>query len=255
MDIWGEEDEDAVVPAPDFGDHVDESDDEGLPAVPAAPPGAAEPEPEPEEDEDDGGISDADRIVRVWVEDGRLTKVSVSPNWYRKLERRRNADLGRIISVVLQMAHVGVPAPGSTVTQRQSVELTPEFKRTLPELSEGSLARMGEHFAALERRVDATKRERAAAGPGRVPETVGRVKGVTVRLNGAGHATTVEFDETWLDTAQAGNISSGVLRAAKDAYSRYRPPADDDALSGLISREYDYMRKVMYTIMTPKEQR
>ncbi|GAB3818678.1 hypothetical protein GCM10028820_21430 [Tessaracoccus terricola] len=41
--------------------------------------------PEEEPDESDGGFSDVDRVVRVWVADGRLTKVRVSPVWYRKL--------------------------------------------------------------------------------------------------------------------------------------------------------------------------
>src|SRR5690606_12948774 len=35
-----------------------------------------------EEDAADGGVSDSDGIVRVWLEDGRLSKVRVSPTWY-----------------------------------------------------------------------------------------------------------------------------------------------------------------------------
>lgn len=252
MDIWGTGDEDdAVAPAPDFvGRDDDEAEDDLLAPVLH---GDGEDYVE-EETEDDGGISDAEGIVRVWVEDSRLAKVRVSPTWYTKLERRRGATLGKVLTVVLQMAHVGVAAPG-TATQPPELELTPEFKRTLPELSEASLTRMAELHAELEERFAAAKRERAARGPAPAGETVGRVKGVTVRLDARGNATAVDFDETWLDTAQAGQIGNAVLRAAKDAYARYRPPNDDDVLTPVMAREYEYMRQVMYAIMTPKERR
>lgn len=252
MDIWGTGDEDdAVAPAPDFaGRDDDEAEDDLL-----APVLHGDGEHYVEEGaEDDGGISDAEGIVRVWVEDSRVVKVRVSPTWYTKLERRRGATLGKVLTVVLQMAHVGVAAPG-TATQPPELELTPEFKRSLPELSEASLTRMAEIHAALGERFAAAKRDRAARGPVRAAETVGRVQGVTVRLDARGNATAVDFDESWLDTAQAGQISNAVLRAAKNAYARYRPPNDDDDLTPVMAREYEYMRQVMYTIMTPKERR
>ena len=49
----------------------------------AAPAYGAADDDEPEEagfDDTDGGFSDYDRIVRIWVEDGRLTKVGPLPS-------------------------------------------------------------------------------------------------------------------------------------------------------------------------------
>lgn len=252
IDIWGADDaDDAVAPAPDFaGGHADDPEDELLAPV-IHDDGADDVE---EDTEDDGGISDAEGIVRVWVEDSRLVRVRVAPTWYTKLERRRGATLGKVLTVVLQMAHVGVAAPGAA-TQPPELELTPEFKRSLPELSEASLARMQELQEQLQDRFEAAKRERAASRTAPSVATVGRAPGVAVRLDARGNATAVEFDETWLDTAQAGQIGNAVMRAAKDAYARYRPPADDDELTSVMAREYEYMRQVMYTIMTPKERR
>lgn len=230
-DFWGGDPEGGLTPEPVYYDDGEE---------------------EPQEREDDGGVSDAERIVRVWVEDGRLQKVRVSPNWYAKLVRRRKATLGQVMSVVLQMAHVGVAAPGDVAPPQ--LELTPEFKRSLPELSDESLATVLEHHALLQARFEQAKQEwRPPVPSGR--DTQGRSGGVRVTLDARGHATRVDFDDAWLESAQAGDIAAGVMRAAQDAYSRYRPVVPADELSPKMAREYEYLRQVMDAIMTPKERR
>lgn len=245
VDIWGDGSrEDEAVPAAIHYDDVPVESDE-----------LAEPSREIEETVDDGGISDVERIVRVWVDDGRLVKVRVSPNWHTKLERRKNASLAQIVTAVLQIAHVGAAAPGSTPKAPTPVELTTEFRRSLPTMTEATLRRMDEHYAALHARFAEAKQQRAATVRPQPAATVGRSKGVTVKLNRRGHATTVEFDEHWLDSVQAGEISTHVMRAAQDAYGRYVPEPDDDELNREMAREFDYMRKVMYAMLTPEERR
>lgn len=224
------------------------------------PEGGLTPEPvyysdgeeEPEVLEDDGGVSDAERIVRVWVDDGRLQKVRVSPNWYAKLTRGRKATLSQVMTVVLQMAHVGVAAP--TDAAPPDIELTPEFRRSLPELSEESLAKVLEHHALLQARFEQAKQEWHPPVPSG-QDAQGRSGGVRVTLDARGHATRVDFDDVWLETAQAGDIAAGVMRAAQEAYSRDRPVVAADELSPKMAREYEYLRQVMETIMTPKERR
>lgn len=231
--MWGEEpDGGEAVPAPV---HYDDGSQD-----------------EPEELGDDGGVSDKERIVRVWVEDSRIVKVRVSPNWYAKLERRKPLTLAQVVTAVLQVAHVGVAAPRDVADEAPTVELTPEFKRLLPELSWTTLQRMDEHYEALFERFSGAGRAAEISTP---PATVGRSKGVMLRLNRYGQADAVEFDERWLDSAQAGEISSQIMRAAEDAYARYVPTPDVDDSTREMAREFDYTRKVMYTILTPKERR
>lgn len=216
---------------------------------PTAPPVEEEPE-----EAEDGGISDGERIVRVWVEDGRLTKVRVSPNWWTKLQRRPGTSLAEVFSTVFQIAHV--QAGGAPMVNREEyeVELTPEFARSLPELSQESLARMQEHYAALGKRIAEQRRRLGPQRPAGKP-VAGEAKGVKVLLNGNGRASSVEFDEAWLEDTNAGAISRNVLAAAQDSYGKFAPDRDLETLLGETHREYDYLRKVMNAILVPKENR
>ena len=60
-----------------------------------APASAPASEVESVDDEDiveDGSTSDSQGIVRVWVSEGRITRVRVSPQWHARLGRRSLAD-------------------------------------------------------------------------------------------------------------------------------------------------------------------
>lgn len=248
--LWSDDEDEAPAPAAyaDEPAEVEEDDDIIAPPIPR--------DSEADEESVDGGVSDAKRIVRVWVTDGKLTKVRISPNWAVKLERRKNqSSLGEVVSAVLQVAHLGVARTQHLPNPEDyEVELTPEFKRSLPGLSMSSLNRMHELYEELRQRVRANAEgNRQLSAP--AEPTVGRVKGVTVVLNPHGHATRVDFDPKWLDQAHAGAISQGIMEAANVAYSEYQPTVQDKSDTLETYREYDYMNKVMVAIATPKDRR
>lgn len=247
MDWTGELDEgDALLAPVQYEDVPEEPDDPDPTAPPVLPTGVAEDGQDP----DDGGVSDADRVVRVWVEDGRLTKVRVSPLWAERLDRSRRS-LDEVISAALVLAHVGA-APRHE-REHPQVELTPQFARSLPAMNEDNLGRI---LRTHEERLEGFRQRGAARGSSPTgPSVVGRTKGIEVALDPRGCATSVRFDEKWLGSAQAGMISTGVLAAANDAYARWeqQDQNSDSEQDALV--EGEYLRQVMYTMLMPQENR
>lgn len=181
--------------------------------------------PEEEPDESDGGFSDVDRVVRVWVADGRLTKVRVSPVWYRKL---RNTTMESAFGQAFWQSNLTIaPVPDEdTAPAAPAEEFADVDFSGLPGLSEYNFAAMRKALADVrERRREASERyrEQARNSP---PPTLGHSQGVTVVLNESGHAGEARFDPLWLDRAQAGNICNHVMLAAADAYARFVPAVD-----------------------------
>lgn len=189
-----------------------------------------------EPDESDGGFSDVDRVVRVWVADGRLTKVRVSPVWYRKL---RNTTMESAFGQAFWQSNLTIaPIPDeSTAPAAPDEEFADVDFSKLPGLSEDSFAAMRKALADVrQRRREASERHRQQVRKP-PPPTLGRSQGVTVVLNEAGHVSEARFDPKWLDQAQAGHICNHVMLAAADAYARFVPPVDEgraelDALRG-----------------------
>lgn len=203
-------------------------------------------EPEVDDAEGDGGVSDGDGIVRVWLEDGQLAKVRVSPNWHAKLNGRPLADAFRF---ALAMANARVaevePAPEPDLS---GVDFTP------PPLTSRTFAVMQGMFDDVEARwAEATQRylERPPASH---PAVEGRSKGVTVSLDGGGRAERVSFDDKWLDQAQAGSICTHVLQAANNAYGRFQPQADDRSELEAIEEEHAFLMATFKAMLNPKEQ-
>lgn len=237
---------------------MDETEDEDLLAPVHYADGAPE---EPDEDdpefwsEDDGGVSDRERIIRVWVDEGRLTRVRISPSWATKLERRKGVTLASVVNAVLQVAHVGVAGPSTVLQEAPEVELTREFARSLPDAGPATLEAMSRHYAKKHKEFAGTLKEAARQQAASAPVRA-RSEGVTVTLNTRGQATSLTIDKAWLDGAYAGGISAAIMAAAREAYELFAAaPSPEQAAIHEVAREYDYLRKVMNTILIPRDRR
>lgn len=221
----------------------------------AAPAYGAADDDEPEGagfDDTDGGFSDYDRIVRIWVEDGRLTKVRLSPVWFHKVpdaagleSRFRQAFL--LSCVRLEPEHDEPP---------RSPEVPADVLESfvdLPELSRRSLVMFDQLGKEMDERHAAALAEHQAPPP---PAPVsGRSKGVTITLNGAGIAERVAFDPKWLDDAQVGSICTHVMLAAERAYARFDPNAATDPVLDDMAAEREEYRAALLTMFTPRDMR
>lgn len=215
----------------------------------------------PEEDDaefwsdDDGGVSDRERIIRVWVEQGRLTRVRISSGWAAKLERRTPATLADVATAVLRVAHVGVAGSSSLLQDAPTVELTRKFARSLPDASPATLEAMTGHYRKKHKEFSQALQD-AARNQAKATPVRARSEGVTVTLDERGHATSLTIDQTWLDRTHAGAISAAIMTAAQEAYERFEAePSPERQAIHEVAREYDYLRKVMHTILLPKDRR
>lgn len=201
-----------------------------------------------DEDAADGGVSDSDGIVRVWLEEGRLAKVRVSPTWYSKLGKR---SLTECFSQALRMANAN--ASFGRVHEREAPTFDDVDFSGLPRFSSRTFAVLQNLVADAEQRWDeAIERHRARPRDGRDP-VEGRSKGVTVALNAAGLAETVSFDDKWLDSAQAGTICDHVLLAAENAYARFVPGADGREELEDLEDEHRFLMATFKAMLNPKE--
>lgn len=215
---------------PDSRAPFDPAPDADFAPAPADAPVVADEEPMG--DEGDGGFSDSEGIVRIWVEDGRLVRVRVSPIWYRRLQGGRT--LANCFDQALLLSSLRVAqAPGEP-----SGEFPPEIAElkfdNLPRVNRRSIAAFAKVFEDQERRFGEAL-ARHAENPPKPVEVSGRSKGVTVRLDRHGRAQSVSFDEAWLDDAHAGAICTHVQLAAEAAYARYRPVEPDAELAELTT--------------------
>lgn len=242
---WNDEpDDDPGVPlAPTYRE---ETDDEDSFKDPTAAPTSDDDGHEPA---GDTGVSDGDRVVRVWVEHGRLTKVRVSPHWHTKLQRSRR-ELGTVVTQVLELAHIGV-APTREIA-RPEVTLTPEFARSLPGLDYANLGRL---VAAHDAMLEQVRRERETSPePPTQPAVTGKSRGVTVTLDDRGCAVHASFDEKWLQTTQSSVIAVAILAAAHEAYASFQAAKEPgEGIDPL--REGEFIRQMMYTMLLPPEDR
>lgn len=205
MTIGFDDDFDPLAP-PDFGDAPDEAADPGV-----------------------GGFADPDRIVRVWVEDNRLTKVRVSPVWFRRVmgeDTLENHFRQAFAEASFSLASVPDESTAPVDEDEDGLADDDAAFDQLPRLSKASLAAFGELFAQVERRIDEAVDSSAPGRAEPAPPTVGTAQGVTVVLDARGRACDVQFEEDWLDEAQVGAIGSAVLAAAQDAYARHGDTGD-----------------------------
>ncbi|MGV8846799.1 hypothetical protein [Tessaracoccus sp.] len=215
-----------------------------------APASAPETDAEPVDDEgivEDGSTSDSQGIVRVWVSDGRITKVRVSPQWHARLGRRSLADCFTQALLMAQMAVADVE-PGR-VNDHGDVD----FSR-LPPVSEQSLAAFQTAFDEVEQRWGQALQRQDAKEPASRVAVTGKSSGVTVSLNRAGLAESVSFDKVWLESAQAGTICTQVMRAAENAHAKFVPGEDDRGELDDIEEEHELLLAAFKAMLNPKEQ-
>lgn len=221
------------------------------------------------EEEGDGGHSDSDKIVRIWVEDGRLTKVRVSPVWYTKL---RGRTLEAVFQQALARANVGVAdapeppeiGPGGELPELDAIPAADpgagEFDdvdfSALPRLSRRTLAAMAAlQQDLLQRREQALAQRRARPAPATPDPTVGRSKGVRVRLDPTGLAEAVEFEKSWLNEAHAGTICTHVVLAASDAYRRHNPVEREPDELDEVLQEHRFVSAALRAMLNPGTRR
>lgn len=245
------DDDDLLAPAPAGyleREELDEPEVDPLEA-PRFPDEAWAEEPV---DEGDGGFSDADAIVRVWFDGDRLTKVRVSPQWFRRLTgqdtlERRFAQAFALAATRLTEVQEQPAGPADPL-RGAPPEVLAEFNQ-LPELSEASLLAYEQVSAGLDAELAAALDRAAQVTP---PSAVAaRSKGVTARLDAWGRMSEVEFEQAWLDEAQVGAICAHVLLAAERAQDRYRPPQPDPELSDLL-RKRELLDAALYVLTSPR---
>ena len=203
------------------------------------------------DDEGDGGIGGGNGIVRIWVEDdGRMSKVRVSPVWFQKL------GPGRTLEQAFQEAF---SKARMRVAEQGAVESTPideadfgEIPPLTPENISLYVRMMNDH----RKRWLALVEESAKEPPAPAPTFRGKSAGVIVTLANSGFPSKVEFNEKWLDEAQVGSICINVSAAATKAYEqfeRYVPEANErDEAMRTMEAEQEYMMAGFYRLLDPR---
>jgi len=200
---------------------------------------------EDDEPAGDPGVHDPDRIVRVWVEDGRLSRVRVSPVWHLKV---RDKTLDDCFAAALAAAHVGVAPPAPEPDDDVSdVDL-----EGLPSLGRTTLATYRRAIATVNRQWQEALERRRASPVERHGSVEVEVEGVTARLDDDGHLVAVSLDEDFLDEAGTKEIAQGVLAAATRAYDRFeRTTPPDDELAAL-ARDHEILMRGLASMLTGK---
>lgn len=203
------------------------------------------------EDEGDGGIGGGNGIVRIWVEDdGRVSKVRVSPVWFQKLGPGQTLE---------QAFHEAFAKARMRVAEQGTVESAPideadfgEIPPLTPENISLYVRMMNDH---RKRWLDLVE-ESAKEPPAPAPSFRGKSAGVVVTLTSAGFPSKVEFDDKWLDEAQVGSICINVSAAATKAYEqfeRYVPEANErDEAMRTMEAEQEYMMAGFFRLLDPR---
>lgn len=199
--------------------------------------------------ETDGGTADSENIVRVWLEDGRLTKVRVAPTWASKLGKRSLSEPFRQAFAMANARIANPPAP-----PEEDHTLGVDMSR-VPPFSNRTFSIIRELFDEVEQRWEDAIARHQARPRAEVATVEGRAKGVTVGLNEAGRVDRVTFDPKWLDTAQAGQICSQVQAAADDAYAKFVPAVEDRSELDEIEAQHKFLMATFQAMLNPKERR
>ncbi len=204
-----------------------------------------------DDDEGDGGIGGGNGIVRIWVEDdGRISKVRVSPVWFQRLGPGRTLE--QAFLEAFGKARMRVAEPGVVESPSFDDADFGEIPPLTPENISLYVRMMNDH----RERWLALVEEAAQEPPAPVPTFRGKSAGVVVTLTDAGFPSQVEFDEKWLDDAQVGSICINVSAAATKAYEqfeRYVPEANErDEEIRTMEAELEYMMAGFYRLFEPR---
>lgn len=197
---------------------------------------------------DDGSVTGGDGIVRIWLDDdGRLTKVRVSPVWFKKLQGSQTLDGAFAQAFLLGGARVVQPAPAEPAEDSQPDD-------DVPPPPEDAMEVIFERLEALRGEWDAARQRWQSEPPPPPPApAVGRSEGVTVKLGNTGWPASVTFDEHWLDNAQVGAICTNVQLAADRARAAFVPPLDPHAEElAQFEREHDALMNSLRRMLDRK---
>lgn len=165
------------------------------------------------------GFTDARRVIRIWVDEEtrHLERVKLSPRWRERLAGHSLSDafFDAFFCANLrfgQSRNMEVPEP-------EPVEV--EFEGTHEDLEEQYLDLM-DRIRELDER--APENVRWADFEGEKVRVSSGDGNVTVTLSLAGLTEKVEFNKTWLASADASEIANQVLKTHRKAYDNYVPP-------------------------------
>lgn len=232
--------DDDLLRAPDYEDVVDDGAEEI-------------------EESDDGGISDSDRIVRIWVEDGRLVRARVSPVWYTKLGRGERLDdrfrEAIALSRLPQMDLSGLEPDEPKGAIEKLAELPAEALdaiEQLPELSNELVDAISAVADDLNEAINASIEADREDWTSKARRSVGRSQGVSVTVDEWGWVDDVTFDERWLDEAQVGSIVTHVQLAAHRAHEAYRPVEPTGATEDLLQQQ-ELLSTLLVALLNPRK--
>lgn len=237
-------------------------DDEAVPVAPA--PALDEATPEEPEEVGDGGISDADRLVRLWLEDTRIVKVRLSPVWFHRITGRDTLESHFRQAMMLSTLHLpalpddpddeaGEDFVDSTDPDALPADVQRVFNQ-LTALGPRTLAAFEQVIADLDARYAAAE-ERASEPRPVAPAVTGSVRGATVTLDANGYAVDVAFDQAWLDGAQVGQICAAVQAAADKAYERFEPATVEPSELDALSEERAVVMAAFRAMLNPRRDR
>lgn len=227
----------------------------------AAPAYGAADEAVDDELDSDGGFSDSERIVRVWVEDGRLVKNRISPVWYTRLgqggalgDHFREALMLALLDRAArdrETAEADGAAPAGPMAELVALpdEVRAAFEAIGP-LSDELIDAVSDAQDELDERLDVAFDAAERVAP---RAFTGRSKGVTVTLDSIGNTVGVDFDEKWLDDVQVGPLIGHVQLAADRAQAAFEPPPTDQHLQGLLA-ERRLLSNVLTAILNPRSE-
>lgn len=197
----------------------------------------------------DTGFTDGDNIVRVWVSDGRLSRVKISPVWNHKV---REKTLDECFAAALAGARIQI-APAAEETPEP--DLTGVDFSGLPRFNRSPFVTYRLALQNFNQRWDDAV-ARARTTPPEPSKPVGaETEGVTVRLDSEGFAVAVEFDDEWLEDMPVGDIHYWVLETANRAYAAYETaPVPQDELADL-TREHEILMTGLKKMLTGKDGR
>ena len=228
-DDFFDDDYDPLAPLPDRP----RDDDPGSPDTPATP--------------GDGGFSDSEGLVRIWVDDaGRLTKVRVSPVWFRRIRPGQTLEAafrmaflraGLRVAPTRWQPPTGEPAAGK---RQPTTEPTPVTIEAISEQVEAAAAHRRAWFAKLEE-------VRSMPAPP-APTFRGSVEGATVTLTNDGRPKRVEFDDGWLDRTQVGAVCTAVLAAADAAHAQVEAHEPDDGPAEELRTMAEQQTAMLHTL-------
>ena len=249
------------APVPDLRS-AQEADGEvaGQERDPLAAP-AFDSAPGPPEARGDGGVSDADRIVRIWLEGHRIVKVRLSPVWFHKVAARDTLESHFRQAMALSSLRVAeASAPPEQTDSLGADDALGDVSRLpqevlkvfngLPKVGPGTLTAFECLFADVNARIAAA--EDAATPTPTMPVVSGSVRGVKVILNQAGFAVDVEFDQTWLDDAQVGAICTAVQIAADRAYAKFVPAVPERTVLDELHEEHSLLLDAYRAMLNPR---